>query len=59
MKVKLKGSNVGLPNCCIECGCSFEDWQKLQEGKEAELKSLPESIEHLFDAPKSQKKGAK
>ena len=37
----------------------FEDWQKLQEGKEAELKSLPESIEHLFDAPKSQKKGAK
>ena len=59
MKVKLKDSNVGLPNCWKECGCSFDDWQKLQEGGEVELKSLPESIEHLFDAPKSQKKGAK
>ena len=59
MKAKLKDSNVGLPNCWKECGCSFEDWQKLQEGKEVELKSFPESIGHLFNAPKSKSKGDK
>jgi len=59
MKVKLKDSNTSLPNCWKSCGASFEDWQKLSQGKEVELKSIPESIEHLFDAPKSQKKGDK
>ena len=29
-----------MPNCWKECGCSFDDWQKLQEGKEVELKSI-------------------
>ncbi len=54
MKVKLKNSNIKLPNCWKECGCSFEDWKELQKGKSVEVSNL-NNLEHLFDVPNSKK----
>ena len=54
MKAKLKDSNVGLPNCWKECGCSFEDWKELQKGKSVEVSSL-NNLDYLFDMSKSKK----
>tara|TARA_R100000329_G_scaffold142297_1_gene125624 strand:+ start:1138 stop:1323 length:186 start_codon:yes stop_codon:yes gene_type:complete len=61
MKVKLKDSNTSLPNCWKECGCSFEDWQKLQEGEEIDVKSISIGVEHLVKSTSSsnKKKGDK
>ncbi len=56
MKAKLKNKGTLLPNCWKVCGCSFDDWQKLQNGESVEIKNF-NNLEHLFDydAPKSKK----
>ena len=46
MKVKLKHKNDKLPNCWKECGCSFEDWQDLQNGKSIEISNLNNLTKH-------------
>tara|TARA_R110002012_G_scaffold321852_1_gene551886 strand:+ start:506 stop:685 length:180 start_codon:yes stop_codon:yes gene_type:complete len=48
MKVKLKDKNNKLPSCWKECGCSFEDWKKLQDGKSVEVSNL-NNLEYLFN----------
>jgi hypothetical protein len=54
MKIKLKDKNTILPNCWKECGCSFEDWENLHNGKSIEVNNL-NNIEHLVDVSKSKK----
>ena len=54
MKVKLKEGK--LPNMWKQCGVSFEDWNKLHSGEVIEVKSIPESIEHLVEVIASSKK---
>jgi hypothetical protein len=54
MKIKLKDKNTILPNCWKECGCSFEDWENLHNGKSIEVSNL-NNIEHLVDVSKSKK----
>ena len=48
MKIKLKDKGVKLPNIWKSCGASSEDWQGLHDGKEIEVKAVPEIIETFF-----------
>ena len=57
MKVKLKEGK--LPNMWKQCGASLADWNKLHSGKVIEVKSIPESIEHLVEVIASSKKNKK
>ena len=59
MKVKLKDKNSNLPNCWKQCGVDKEDWNKLHSGEVIEVKSIPESIEHLVEVIASSKKSKK
>ena len=49
MKVKLKDKNLNLPNCWKQCGVNKEDWDKLQEGNEIDIKFISNSIKHLIE----------
>jgi len=61
MKIKLLNSGTSLPNCWKSCGASFEDWEKLQNGGEIEVSSIPDSMKHMVSAskPAQAKKGDK
>ena len=59
MKVKLKDQNVKLPNIWKSCGVSLKNWDKLHNGKEIEVKNVPESIKSLVDIIGKTKKGDK
>ena len=59
MKVKLKDQNVKLPNIWKSCGVGLKDWDKLHNGKEIEVKEVPESIEYLLNISGKSKKGDK
>ena len=57
MKVKLKEGK--LPNMWKQCGANLVDWNKLHSGEVIEVKSIPESIEHLVEVIASSKKNKK
>jgi|TARA_R100001530_G_C4191301_1_gene122219 hypothetical protein len=61
MKIKLKEKSSSLPNCWKQCGVSKEEWDKLQEGKEIDVKTIVVGIEHLVEKTPSSttKKGDK
>ena len=59
MKIKLIDKGVPLPNCWKSCGASYEDWQELQNGKEIEVKTVPDTISSLVSASGAKKKGDK
>tara|TARA_Y100001973_G_C5201714_1_gene338265 strand:- start:2679 stop:2858 length:180 start_codon:yes stop_codon:yes gene_type:complete len=59
MKVKLKNKGVKLPNIWKQCKVSYEDWQELHDGKEIEMKSVPEGIKTLVNVSGTKKKGDK
>ena len=59
MKIKLKDKGTALPNIWKQCGASYEDWQELCNGKEIEVKTVPEIIETLVNVSGAKKKGDK
>ena len=61
MKIKLIDESSNLPNCWKQCGVSKEEWDKLQEGKEIDVKTIVVGIEHLVKntASSNAKKGDK
>ena len=59
MKVKLKNKGTALPNIWKSCGASYEDWQELYDGKEIEVKSVPDAISSLVSISGAKKKGDK
>ena len=59
MKIKIKDKGVALPNVWKVCGASYEDWEELRNGKEIEVKSVPEAISSLVDVSRATKKGDK
>ena len=59
MKIKLKDKGTALPNIWKSCGSSFEDWKKLCNGKEIEVKAVPDAIASLISISGSTKKGVK
>ena len=59
MKIKLKDKGTALPNIWKSCGSSFEDWKKLCDGKEIEVKSVPDAISSLVSVSGTTKKGEK
>ena len=59
MKVKLKDKGTALPNIWKQCGASYEDWQELCNGKEIEVKTVPDAISSLVSVSGATKKGAK
>ena len=56
MKVKLKDNIRSLPNCWKQGGVGKKDWDKLQEGNEIEVNSVPESINSLVEVTASSNK---
>ena len=59
MKIKLIDKDVPLPNCWKSCGASYEGWKELQNGKEIEIKTVPNAISSLVSASGAKKKGGK
>ena len=59
MKIKLIDKGTALPNIWKQCGASYEDWQELCNGKEIEVKTVPEIIETLVNVSGAKKKGDK
>ena len=59
MKIKLTNKGTALPNIWKSCGASYEDWKDLCNGKEIEVKTVPEAIASLVDISGSKKKGDK
>ena len=59
MKVKMIDKSVPLPKCWKSCGTSYEDWQELQNGKEIEVKTVPDAISSLVSVSGATKKGDK
>ena len=57
MKIKLKEGS--LPNIWKQCGASLKYWENLHSGKEIEVKSIPDSINHLVDISTNKKKESK
>ena len=45
MKIKLIKKNTSLPNCWKACGVDKDTWDKLQEGKEIEVKQVKKKKE--------------
>ncbi len=56
MKIKLKDKGLKLPRCWKQCKASQDDWQELQSGKEIQVSSIPESINHLVEVIQSSSK---
>ena len=50
MKIKIKDTNITLPNCWKSCGVDKDAWDELQNGKEIEVKQIAEAIESLVEA---------
>ena len=59
MKVKLIDKGVALPNIWKQCGASYKDWEELCNGKEIEVKTVPEAISSLVSVSGATKKGDK
>ena len=59
MKVKMIDKSVPLPRCWKSCGASYEDWIELQNGKEIEVKTVPDVISSLVSVSGAKKKGDK
>ena len=62
MKVKIKDVGTSLPNAWKSCGVSQEEWEELKSGKEVEVSTVPESLEHLVEmtqSPSKEKEGDK
>ena len=61
MKIKLKDKTSSLPNCWKQCGVGKEEWDKLQEGEEIEVKTIFVGVKHLVENTSSSttKKGDK
>ena len=59
MKIKLKDKGTALPNIWKQCGASCEDWEELCNGKEIEVKSVPDAISGLVNVSGAKKKGDK
>ena len=59
MKIKLIDKGTALPNIWKSCGASYGDWQELYDGKEIEVKSVPDAISSLVSVSGATKKGAK
>ena len=59
MKIRLKDNVQALPNCWKSCGASYEDWKELQNGKEIEVKTVPDAISGLVNVSGAKKKGDK
>ena len=59
MKIKLIDKGTALPNIWKSCGASYEDWQELQNGKEIEVKTVPDAISGLVNVSGAKKKGDK
>ena len=59
MKIKMIDKSVPLPNCWKSCGISYKEWEELQNGKEIEIKTVPDSISSLVSASGAKKKGDK
>ena len=53
MKIKLKNKNKTLPNCWKSCGVDKDTWDKLQKGKEIEVKQINDAIKGLVQESKS------
>ena len=62
MKIKLKDKSSNLPNCWKQCGVGKEEWDKLQEGEEIEVKAIFVGVKHLVEntsSPVKKEKGDK
>ena len=59
MKIKLIDKGTALPNIWKQCGASYEDWEELHNGKEIEVKSVPDAISSLVSISGAKKKGDK
>ena len=59
MKIKLIDKGTALPNIWKSCGASYGDWEKLYDGKEIEVKTVPEAIASLVSISGTKKKGDK
>ena len=57
MKIKMIDKGTALPNIWKQCGASYEDWQELCNGKEIEVKTVPEAISSLVSVSGTTKKG--
>ena len=53
MKIKLIDKKTPLPNCWKSCGVDKDAWDKLQEGKEIEVKQIGAGIESLVESKSS------
>ena len=59
MKIKLIDKGTALPNIWKSCGASYGDWKELQNGKEIEVKAVPEAIASLVGISGAKNKGDK
>ena len=59
MKIKLIDKGTALPNIWKSCGASYGDWEELRNGKEIEVKTVPEAISSLVNVSGATKKGDK
>ena len=59
MKIKLIDKGTALPNIWKSCGASYGDWEELRNGKEIEVKTVPEAISSLVSVSGTTKKGDK
>ena len=57
MRIKLIDKGVALPNIWKSCGASYGDWEELCNGKEIEVKTVPEAISSLVSVSGTTKKG--
>ena len=49
MKIKIKDKKTRLPNCWKSCGVDKDAWDKLQDGKEIEVKQITDGISALVE----------
>ena len=59
MKIKLIDKGTALPNIWKQCGASYKDWVGLCNGKEIEVKTVPNAISSLVSVFGAKKKGDK
>ena len=59
MKIKLIDKGIALPNIWKSCGASYGDWEELCNGKEIEVKTVPDAISGLVNVSGAKKKGDK
>ena len=59
MKIKLIDKGTALPNIWKSCGASYGDWEELCNGKEIEVKTVPDAISGLVNVSGATKKGDK